>query len=110
MKKQTSKKSTKKSTKPATKRPYVVVRTYSAGVHCGLLVSTDGPRTTLTKASRIWRWRGANTLHEVSLHGVDQDYTRISEQVDHIELPGTIEVIHATAKAQKNLSVPRWGA
>lgn len=44
---------------------YVVVRTYSAGVHAGELVSQNGKEVTLKNARRIWYWRGANTLHEI---------------------------------------------
>ena len=46
-----------------------IIRTYSAGVHVGTLKSHDGTTVVLTDASRIWRWRGANTLHELALHG-----------------------------------------
>lgn len=106
------KKSAKKSAKraaPAKKRPYVIVRTYSAGVHCGELVAQDGREVTLANASRIWRWRGANTLHELALRGADtKDHTRISEKVTSILLIGAIEVIPCTAAASLNLGIPRW--
>ena len=48
----------------------VLVRTYSAGVHVGTLVSREGRDVVLADARRIWSWRGANTLHEISLRGV----------------------------------------
>lgn len=44
-----------------------IIRTYSAGVHVGTLESHEGTVVTLSNASRIWRWRGANTLHELAL-------------------------------------------
>lgn len=89
---------------------YVIVRTKDAGVHVGTLKESNGMAVLLTDTSRVWRWRGANTLHEMSLHGIDKDYSRISEQVPRILLTQAIEVIPCTEKAKKNLSQPRWGA
>ena len=87
----------------------VVVRTYSAGVHVGELVSRDGKEVVLKDANRIWRWRGANTLHELALRGADQDWTRISETVAEILLTEAIEVLPATPEAAANLRTARWG-
>lgn len=96
----------------ATKKssPYVLVRTYSAGVHFGKLKKRDGQEVTLEDSRRIWRWKGANTLSELSLRGADQDWTRISEPVPSILLLQSIEVIPVSPEAKKNLSVSRWGA
>ena len=95
----------KKSTKP-----FVLVRTYSAGVHCGTLVARQGAEVTLSNARRLWRWRGANTLHEVAIRGVDSAWTRISEPVSEILLRGAIEVLLCSADAAANLSASRWAA
>ena len=88
---------------------FVVVRTAKAGVHTGYVINLSGESIELKDSRRIWRWRGANTLHEVSLHGVDDNYTRISEPVDHIFLIEVIEVIKCTPTAEKNLKRSRWG-
>lgn len=93
---------TKKST-----RPFVVVRTYSAGVHLGELVSREGTEVHLANASRLWRWRGANSLHEVATRGVSQDWTRISDRVESIVLTGAIEIIQAEPAAVSTFA-PRW--
>ena len=90
------------------KRQYVVVRTYSAGVHVGELVSREGREVVLANASRVWRWRGANTLHEIALRGVDTSYSRISEQVPEITLTEAIEILPCSAEAESNLRRPRW--
>lgn len=90
------------------KLPFVVVRTFSAGVHVGRLSRRDGADVTLTDARRVWRWRGANTLHELALRGCDEAYSRVSEPVAMIELPGSIEIIATTPEAEKNLSRSRW--
>lgn len=73
---------------------FSIVRTYSAGVHVGEVVSLDGKTCVLRNARRIWRWRGANTLNEIALRGVNRyEYTRISETVPTITLTEAIEVI-----------------
>jgi hypothetical protein len=87
--------------------PYVIVRTYSAGVHAGTLVSRTGKEVTLENARRVWFWKGANTLHEIALHGVGTG-SKISEPVESITLTEAIEVITATADAEKNLSAAVW--
>ncbi len=91
-------------------KPFVVVWTYSAGVHVGTLVKREGREVTLADTRRLWRWSGANTLHEVALHGVDEKYTRLSEPVATITLTEAIEIIPATAAAAANLRRSRWGA
>ena len=90
---------------------FVIVRKYSAGVHFGYLIfkSEDGKQIHLQDARRIWRWKGANTLNEMSLNGCDEDYSRISEPVKKIELTEAIEVIPCELKAEENLKRSRWG-
>lgn len=87
--------------------PYVVVRTYSAGVHVGVLESRQGQEVVLTNARRIWYWKGANTLHEIALRGVGAG-SKVSDSVGRIELLQAIEVISATPEAQKNLENAKW--
>ena len=87
---------------------FVLVRTHSAGVHCGVLAECSGTAVVLTDARRVWRWRGANTLHELSREGAAEDYTRISDPVARILLTQAIEVIPCGEKARENLSRSRW--
>jgi len=62
------------------------------------LVRAEGERVVLRDASRVWRWRGARTLHELSLHGPSRtEYTRISERVAEITLTEAIEIIPIAA-------------
>lgn len=89
---------------------FVVVRTYSAGVHCGTIDGRDGKVVTLSDARRLWRWRGANTLHEVSQKGVSEDWTRLSEAVPSIVLTEAVEIIPCSEAARANLTRSRWGA
>lgn len=78
----------------------VLVRANSAGVHFGELVSRNGIETHLKNARRLWHWQGANTsenrpgsLHEVATGKIDIKKSRISDPVEEIILPTTIEVI-----------------
>lgn len=88
---------------------YCVVRTYSAGVHIGTVQSLDETRVTLLDARRIWRWRGANTLSEVSQTGVvTSEFTRISEQVPSIYLSEAVEVIPCSDQAKVILDQSVW--
>lgn len=89
---------------------FVLVRTFSAGVHCGKLEESNGTAVLLSDARRVWRWRGANSLHEMSLSGCSKEYTRISEPVARIMLTQAVEVIPCTKKATENLSTSRWGS
>ncbi len=89
--------------------PIVVVRTYSAGVHVGTLVSRKGREVVLGDARRVWRWKGANTLHEMALRGVSMsEYTRISDAVPTITLMEAIEIIPVTREATASLTRSIW--
>lgn len=90
--------------KPGT---YVVVRTYSAGVHVGELIKRIGKEVTLANARRIWSWSGANTLHEIACRGVGVG-SKVSEPVPMIELPEAIEVLQCTADGAKALRGASW--
>jgi hypothetical protein len=87
---------------------FVLVRTTSAGVHCGVLLACHGTAVRLAGARRVWRWRGANSLHELSLHGASRAWTRISEPVEEILLTQAVEVIPCTQTATENLKQSRW--
>lgn len=93
------------------KLPYVVVRTYSAGVHVGRLVeqSKDGKVVKLAQARRIWRWVGANTLHEISLRGVGAG-SKVSDPVESITLTEAIEVITCAPAGERALESATWSA
>jgi hypothetical protein len=86
---------------------FVIVRTYSAGVHMGTLRECNGTAVLLADARRLWRWRGANTLNEVSQKGVGEG-SRISEPVPLILLTQAIEVIPCSEKAKRVLTSSRW--
>lgn len=86
---------------------YVVVRTYSAGVHFGVLEARDGQEVLLTEARRLWSWQGANTLHEVATAGVASG-SKASDEVPRVTLTQAIEVIECSADGEKKLRASKW--
>ena len=83
---------------------YVIVRTYSAGVHAGTLAAANGPEVTLTDSRRIWRWgKDALSLSEVSQNGLDHDESRVACAVPVIYLTEAIEIIPCQHRAQTSI-------
>lgn len=91
------------------KLPAVIVRTYSAGVHFGYLVSRRGKEVKLTKSRRIWRWFGAWTLSEIAASGLDQSKSKVAAPVD-IVLTEAIEIIHCSPAAALNIEGAKWAS
>lgn len=82
----------------------VLIRTYSAGVHFGVLKKLDNHQNViLTNSQRIHYWDGACSLSQVAVDGVSKSNTRIAVIVDEILLERAIEIIPLTDKAHKNL-------
>ena len=92
--------------------PYVLCRTYSAGVFAGLLESRNGQEVIMRNARRIWYWTGAASLSELSVHGTKTPNTcKFPCAVNKIELTQVIEVLHCTEKAKKSIEeVKIWTA
>jgi hypothetical protein len=94
-----------------TKQQWAVIRTYAAGVHVGRLVRRKGAEVELAQAVRVWRWRGARTLHEMSLHGIEPascGHSRVSEPVPSIVLTDAIEIIPCSAVVAKGIAGAGW--
>lgn len=87
----------------------VIVRTYSAGVHFGYLVSRKGREVKLERAKRLWSWNGANTLNEIAVSGVGKG-SRVSVPVSSVVLTEAIEIIDCAKAAVDNLEEAKWGA
>jgi hypothetical protein len=95
--------------KSKAKKPFVLIRTYSAGVHFGYLESRKGKEVTLSQARRIWSWKGANTLSEIATSGVGSG-SRVSQPVAQIVLTEAIEIITVSPDAQVSLSSAIWSS
>jgi len=89
---------------------YVIIRTYSAGVHFGRLEERNGKEVKLSSARRIWSWSGAASLSQMAVDGVSNaSGCKFSVTVPEIILTEAIEIIPATSKAIKSiLGVPEW--
>ncbi len=85
----------------------VIVRTYSAGVHYGTLITHKDRSVELANTKRIWRWFGANTLHEIALRGLGAD-SKVSDPVASIMLTEAIEIIPCSVEAAKILEGAKW--
>ena len=73
--------------------PEVLIRTYSAGVHIGTILSRTGTEVELLNARRLWFWKGAFTLNAVVTKGVNRAESRISAVVPHILLTEAVEIL-----------------
>lgn len=89
---------------------HVIVRTYSAGVHAGILKSRDGKEVVLTDSRRIWYWYGAASLSQLAVDGTNKPKScKFPGPVDEILLTEAIEIIPTTEKARESIaSVPVW--
>ena len=91
---------------------FVIVRTYSAGVHVGYLKERNGREVVLTKSRRVWSWEGAATLSEMALRGVKYpSKCKFPDAVPEIMLLEAIEIIPCTEEARISLEgVAPWRA
>lgn len=103
-----------KSNKAAEKKDgmkYVLIRTYSAGVHCGYLKSRKGKEVVLLDSIRIWKWSGAASLSQLAMEGTnDASNCKFGMPITtELILTETIEVIEMTEAASNNIkSVESW--
>jgi len=89
---------------------YVIIRTFSAGVHAGYLKSRKGKEVELINTRRIWYWDGACSLSQLSKDGTNApDNCKFSCEIEKITLLEAIEIIPCTKKAIKSIKeVPEW--
>ena len=94
------------------KGAYVIVRTYSAGVFAGTLVSRKGKEVVLKNARRLWYWSGAASLSQLAVNGTSKPKScKFPVEVSSITLTEAIEILPVTKEAQKSIaSVPVWKA
>lgn len=89
---------------------YCLVRTYSAGVHAGIVESIQGTQVVLKDATRLWRWvKGKNkslSLSSVAMHGAGSE-SRIDGPVPAILLTQAVELIPCSEAGRKFLSEAR---
>lgn len=90
--------------------PYVIIRTYSAGVHAGYLKSKNDKEVELLKARRFYQWYGSSTLSQFAQSGTSKpEKCKFPEEVDRIYLTEAIEILYVTERAKKTIdAVPVW--
>lgn len=77
-----------------------MVRTYSAGVFLGEVVSRDGKEVHLKNARRMWYWDGAASLSQLATDGTSKPGNcKFPAAVDDVLLTEAIELIPATEAA-----------
>jgi len=85
---------------------YVLVRTYSAGVHVGYLKKEEGDEVTLIESRRIWYWDGANSISQLAVDGTAKpENCKFTVIVDSIRLKRVIEIIPCTEKSKESISL-----
>lgn len=85
--------------------PFVIVRSYDAGVYFGYLQEENGDQVILRNARNVWYWDGANTLLQMANDGVKSpENCKFTQAVTEIKLNRVCAVIKCTKKAQDNLS------
>ena len=91
-------------------KPYVIARTFSAGVFAGYLENRTGQEVVLRNARRIWYWDGASSLSQLAMEGTAKPNScKFPIAVDRVELLQTIEIINCTEKSRKSIeSVAIW--
>jgi hypothetical protein len=91
-------------------KPYVIVRTYSAGVFAGYLDKRVGKEATILNARRIWYWEGAASLSQLAIEGTNKpEKCKFAMPVDKLEVMEAIEVIEASEKARLSIEgVAQW--
>ena len=89
---------------------YVIIRTYSAGVHAGYLKHRDGKEVVLVNSRRIWYWDGAASLSQLAVDGVSKpENCKFAMSLPNIILTEAIEIIVCSEKAKNNIEgVPVW--
>jgi hypothetical protein len=92
------------------KKRFVIVRTYSAGVFAGNIVSRKGQEVVLENARRIWYWDGAASLSELAMRGTSKpENCKFPVAVKRVELLQAIEILDCTKIAEESImGVPRW--
>ena len=90
--------------------PYVIVRTYSAGVFAGYMKKRCGQEVEMLNARRLWYWDGAASLSQLAVDGVKKSKTcKFPCEVPSVELLNAIEIIPCSEKARLSIaSVRVW--
>ena len=92
------------------KAKHFIVRTYSAGVFFGQIVSREGKEVKMKQARRLWYWSGAATLSQLAMEGTSSpENCKFPISVDSVVITEAIEIIECSPAAVSSInSVPVW--
>src|SRR3990167_11146051 len=90
--------------------PYVIARTFSAGVFAGYLEKRVGQEVIMRNVRRIWYWDGAASLSQLAMEGTSKPQNcKFPIAVDRVEVLQVIELLSCTEVAKKSIeSVAIW--
>jgi len=84
--------------------PYVIIRTYSAGVFAGYLKTREGREVLLLNARRLWYWSGAASLSQIAVEGVkNPDSCKFPCEVPSVLLTEAVEIIECMEEARLSI-------
>lgn len=84
--------------------PYVIARTYSAGVFAGYLESREGREVVMRDARRLWYWDGAASLSQLAMEGTKApENCKFPIAVDRVVLLEVIELLECTDVAKQSI-------
>lgn len=85
-------------------QPYVIARTYSAGVFAGFLKSRNGKEVELLNARRIWKWSGAASLSQLAVSGTSKPTEcKFPCEVPSVILTEVVEILPTTNIAYNSI-------
>jgi len=91
---------------------YFIVRTEAAGVFAGYIAERNGTEVKMTQARRLWYWKGAASLSQLSVDGVScPEECKFPSEVPEVLLFGVTEILTCSDKAKQSIAeVPVWRA
>ena len=93
------------------KDTYKIVRTYSAGVFAGDVISRKGQEVKMKNARRLWYWKGAASLSQMALEGVKNPSECKFAVPVSVELLQVVEILDVTKAAKQSITgVSEWRA
>ena len=83
---------------------YVLVRGVNSGVKFGKIEEKSGRTVILSEARRIYSWKGAFSLNEISVYGVAKPLEcKFSCIVDYLEILDVCEILILSEEAKDSL-------
>lgn len=97
---------------PEIQGEYAIVRTYSAGVFAGVIVSRKGKECELANARRLWQWYGAASISQLAVDGTSNpEKCKFPCELPKVVLTEVIEIAYCTKKSMESIKgVPVWTA